>query len=84
MPVLFSKGDNKMKNKKIYDKYAINGWPCHFYTIEATDKYNERIEKYCNKLPEGSSDLSILQKIKRYLYIVCLDVYDVIFVAIKK
>lgn len=65
-----------MKNQNIYDEYAINGFPCYFFTIEVTEKYNTKIEKYCENLKEGSVDLSLFQKIKRFLYIYYLDVYD--------
>lgn len=67
-----------MRNKKIYDKYAITGFPCHFYTMEACDKFNNKIAKYCNRLPEGAADLTPFQLRLMRLYIIYLNVYDAV------
>lgn len=65
-----------MKNQALYQQYAILGWPCHFFTGSALDKYNAFIVKCCNALPEGATDLSRSQHIRRYVYIRWLNVYD--------
>lgn len=65
-----------MKNEKIYNKYAIVGFPCHFYTLDACNKYNDKIEKYCNRLPEGADDLTPIQIRFMRIYCVYLDMYD--------
>jgi hypothetical protein len=65
-----------MKNQHVYEMYSIEGWPCHFYTMAAVDKYNARIEKYCNKLPDGAQDLSRVQRLKLKVYILYLSLYD--------
>lgn len=71
-----------MKNKKVYERYAMEGWPCTFLSITACDKYNDTIEKYCNQLPEGAEDLSSWQSIKRSLSLLWLLPYD--FAMFKK
>lgn len=65
-----------MKNKNVYEMYAIQGWPCHFFTMSAVNKYNAKIEKYCHTLPEGAKDLSRVQKWKLKRYVLYLDLYD--------
>ena len=65
-----------MKNQALYQRYAIIGWPCHFFTGSALGKYNAFIEKCCKRLPEGATDLSRSQHIRRYVYIRWLNVYD--------
>lgn len=65
-----------MKNQQIYDKYVIKGFPCYFFTIEARDRYNEAIAKYCEKRRSGASDLSLWQNTKRLFLILYLDVTE--------
>lgn len=65
-----------MKNEHLYEQYAITGWPCHFYTMKAHDKYNQLIEDMCKSAPEGARDLSLVQKIRRRCVILYLDVMD--------
>ena len=77
--------NNELKrNFDLYDKYAINGWPCHFLTAKAMDKYNSKIAKWCNKLPEGTMEFNEHYKSKRTLYIVVLNIYDVILFKLQK
>lgn len=65
-----------MRNVPLYQRYAILGWPCHFFTGSAMDKYNAFIVKCCNALPEGAQDLTRSQQFRRYVYIRWLNVYD--------
>ena len=73
-----------MKNAELYQKYAILGWPCHFFTGSAMTKYNAFIEKCCSKLPEGAVDLSRSQQIRRCVYIRYLNVYDVVTAVVTR
>lgn len=67
-----------MKNQKLYLEYAILELPNHFYMSKTVDRYNTKIKKYCNQLPEGSTGFTRYQLFKRYFYIRYLDIYDVI------
>lgn len=58
-----------MKNTNLYEKRAIEGWPCFYFTVEAVDKHNSHLKKLCNELPEGVNDFSFCQKIRRFFYI---------------
>ena len=69
-----------MKNEKLYNQYAIYGWPCHFFTMFAADAYNARIETYCKRLPEGAEDLRGLQYLDRRLLILTLTLGEVVYV----
>lgn len=66
-------------NKYVYEKYAIEGFPNHFFTFKATEKYNEKIKKWCNQLNNAALDLTKIQNLKRFLYVRFLDVLDVIW-----
>ena len=66
-----------MKNKELYEKYEICGWPCSFLSVAACDKYNAKIANYCNRLPEGATELSASQELGRSLYLlIFLGWYD--------
>ena len=67
-----------MKNEKLYEQYAIEGWPCPFLSMTACDKYNDTIEKYCNQLPEGAEELSAWQGLKRSFILLWILPYDII------
>ena len=67
-----------MKNKSLYDRYAIQGWPSQFYTISAQDKYNAKIEKFCQSLPEGAKNLSECQRFILAWYRKYIFLYDVV------
>jgi hypothetical protein len=73
-----------MKNQALYQQYAILGWPCHFFTGGAADKYNAFIEKCCKRLPEGATDLSRSQQICRCVYIRYLNVYDIVTAVVTR
>ncbi len=64
-------------NQKSYNEYAITGFPCHFFTIEAADKYNSLIRAFASA-KSNKDDLGVLQKIIRRIYIVYLNIYDVL------
>lgn len=66
-----------MKNQSIYNDYAITGWPCHFFTEAAKTKYNANVERYCQSLPDNSTDLTRTQRLRLWLYTRFLDVYDI-------
>ncbi len=57
-----------MKNEKLYDDYAIHGFPNVFYSVEAAYRYNDWVCKQCNRLPEGTEDFPLLTKILGRLY----------------
>jgi hypothetical protein len=67
---------------KILDDYSLVGWPNHFFTLKANNKYNEKIEKYARKCTQD--DLSIFQKIKLFFYVRYLDCYDLIIFSSEK
>lgn len=58
-----------MKNRELYERYEICGWPCSFLSVAACDKYNDKIAKYCNELPEGAESLSSNQELRRSIYL---------------
>ena len=64
------------KNRSLYEQYAITGWPCHFYTMKACDKYNRLIEDVCQKTPEGARDFSVIRKIQIWFFVFFLDTMD--------
>lgn len=68
-----------MKNKALYDEYAITYWPCHFFTMKARDKYNQMISAICERAPEGVKDISLCQKIRRWFCIRYLNCMDLIW-----
>lgn len=74
-----------MKNKKLYDAYAIQGYPCHFMSDAAYDKYHNWLRRLCNRLPEGTEELTEKQKNMRYAYVaLVLDPYDIIMFQIER
>lgn len=62
--------------QNVYEQYAINDFPCHFYCLEAVDKYNRKIENFCASLSPCANDLTFFQKILRKIYIWYLDIQD--------
>jgi hypothetical protein len=73
-----------MKNEKLYDQYAIDGWPCHFFSMAAVDKYNKKIEKFCNELPEGATELTESQETRRMGYVILLSgFYDIVMAKVE-
>lgn len=64
------------KNIVLYNNYAITGWPCYYFTVDARDKYNMKIEKYCQALKEGAKDLSWFQKVRLFFFRRYLTVFD--------
>lgn len=40
-------------NQELYNRYAINGFPNHFFTVEATDKYNLLIAFFLNEVKKN-------------------------------
>lgn len=71
-----------MKNVSLYKEHAIEGWPCFYFTVEAADKYNSQLEKFCNELPDGANNFLFNQKVRRFFYLHFLIFYDSI-IALK-
>lgn len=58
-----------MKNEKLYEEWRIQGYPNHFFTVEAMDMYDNWVYRQCQRLPEGTEDFPRLTRIKRQMYI---------------
>ena len=67
-----------MKNEELFMQYGIHGWPSPFYTITAQDKYNDKVEKFCNKLPNGAKDFTKCQQFRLSIYAKKLFICDAI------
>lgn len=63
-------------NQKIIEGYTLQGWPNHFFTMEAVARYNNRIKLYAMRRKGNKDDLSLVQKIDRRVYIWILNIYD--------
>lgn len=73
-----------IENQRVYEEYAIEGWPCHFFRVESADKYNEKLKKYCKQLKKDAKDLTSFQKLKLVLYSSYLDVQEVVVLIFEK
>jgi hypothetical protein len=73
-----NKEDFRMKNETLFMQYGIHGWPSPFYTISAQEKYNAKVEKFCNKLPDGAKDFTKCQQFRLNIYKKKLFLGDVI------
>lgn len=74
-----------MRNQKLYKEYEINGWPCHFLSLSACNKYNKLLATHCNRLPDGATEFTSWQTIRRYLYLLFfLGAYDRIMFQIER
>lgn len=71
-----SLGSKITTNMFVYNNYKINGFPNHFYTEKATNKYNNKLLYWCSHLTQNAKDLTYFQRLKRKIYIMYLDIYD--------
>ena len=60
----------------VYFMYEIDYRPNHFFSNKAVEKYNSKLNKWCNHLKDDATDLKKVQKIKRFFYIRYLEIFD--------
>lgn len=54
-----------MKNEKLYEKYAQEGWPCGFMSCAACDIYNGMVKLFCKLRRKGAESLALWQELFR-------------------